>query len=355
MLGAAGFAEAALHAAGGVFGAEVPVIAEAGLDVVVGTMELHEVVDVHVLGNGDALGTGEAVAAAGAHFVEFAFDAVPEAVEMFRRARGEVVQGAAGGGDVLLRAEADDGAGDGGIGNKEADGGGDHVGVAGGADEVEGGGMLRDEAAAEGVHGHHASAEAAGGFDALAAVGEVNGAGAEGDAFDFGVVGEEAFDFDTAHVGGDADVADESFLLGLERLAEGAAFDAAFPVGGVHDAPDVEEGDLGDAEAGEGFFEAPPEVGTLWLGALGRGIKGKGAFRHGAEGFAENVLALVVAVVGGGVEIGDAGAAGGVQNGDACVVVLGVGEAHAAEPDGGQLLAGLAVELVDHGKNSLGA
>ena len=49
------------------------------------------------------------------------------------------------------------------------------------------------------------------------------------------------------------------------------------------------------------------------------------------------------------------GAAGRVQDGDAGVVVPGVGEAHAAKADGGELLAGLAVGLVDHGKISLGA
>ena len=132
---------------------------------------------------------------------------------------------------------------------------------------------------------------------------------------------------------------------------EGAAIDAGFPVGGIHHAPEMEEGELRDAEAGEGLFEAAAEVGGGGAGAFGGGVEREGRGGHGAEGFAEDVLALIVAIVGGGVEIGDSGAARGVQNGDAVGVVLRVGQAHAAEADNGQLFAGCSVGFIEHGKS----
>ena len=122
--------------------------------------------------------------------------------------------------------------------------------------------MLRDEPPAKGVHGDHAAAQAAGGVDALDAVGEVDGAIAEGKAFDLGVVGDELRDLGAVHVRGDAHVADETFRLGLQGFGQGAAVDPGFPVRRIHDAPEMEERDLRQPEAGQGFFEAAAEFGA---------------------------------------------------------------------------------------------
>ena len=143
-------------------------------------------------------------------------------------------------------------------------------------------------------------------------------------------------------------MADETFFLGAEGFAEGAPADALLPIGGGHDAPDVEEGDLGHAEAAEGLFEAAAEIGGFGVVGLGGGVEGGVGGRHGADGFAENDFALVVAVVGGGIEVVDAGAARGVEEGDAGVVILGRGQTHAAKTDDGKLFAGAAVRVRAH-------
>jgi len=247
--------------------------------------------------------------------------------------RHEAIKGARGGFDLGHGTEADERDGDGGVGDEKPQGRGHDVGIAGGADEVEHVGMLGDQAAAEGVHGHDAAPEPAGGGDALAAVGEIDRAGAEGDAFDFGMIFQQTLDFRPGHVGGNAHVADQTLVLGPEGFAQGPASNAALPIGWVHDAPDVEEVDAGHAETGEGLFEATTKIGGGGPGTFGGNVEGQGRRRHGPERLAENVLAAVVAVVGRGVEVGDAGAAGGMEDGDALLGALGVGQTHAAAAD----------------------
>ncbi len=111
----------------------------------------------------------------------------------------------------------------------------------------------------------------------------------------------------------------------------------------------MEEVNAGDAEAAQGFFEAAAEISAVGVRAFGGEVEGVGGGGHGAEGLAEDGLALVVAVEGGGVEVVDASAAGGVQDGDAGGVVMGRGQAHAAAANDADSLAGGAVFLVEHG------
>ncbi|MDD4117225.1 MAG: hypothetical protein PHI39_03315 [Kiritimatiellae bacterium] len=82
--------------------------------------------------------------------------------------------------------------------------------------------------------------------------------------------------------------------------------------------------------------------------AFGGDIQRQGRVGHRAQGLADKVLAAVVAVERGGVEVGDAGAAGGVQQLDGPGGLAGVGQAHAAESDCRQSFAGCAAGVGDH-------
>ena len=105
----------------------------------------------------------------------------------------------------------------------------------------------------------------------------------------------------------------------------------------------MKEVDLGYAQAAEGFIQLPAQFVGCALAALGRNIERIG---HGAKSLAENILALVIAIKGRGIEVVDPEFTGFADRTDR--FLLGGAEAHAAETDRRDMLACLAEGFVDH-------
>ncbi len=346
MLRAALLALAARDAVGGQVRLEPPVPLQA-IDDVLGVVALEQavVVGVHEARHVEPLGAGQAVAAAGAEPVEGVEDPVAHGRDVGLVVGREALDGGAGLVHVLLGREAHQGGGDGRVGDVEPQRRRDHRRVAVAPDEREALGVPGDQPAAEGVHGGHAEAHLAGELDGLLSVREVHRAVAEGDAL------ERAFPQDVGQllagqVRRDDHVLDEALFLGPEGGGDGPAFLPLPPLLGLDQAPDVEEVDPLQPEALKALLQALAEGRAVGGHALARGVER--ARGHVPEGRAQDVLAPVLAVARGGVEVVDAPAVGVPHDLGVGVDVGRVGESHPAEADHGYLLAGLSVRLGPH-------
>ena len=174
VLGAAGFAFAALDAGGRRVGREGPMPLQAIGDGLVFALEHFLVVGVHHLGDLDIRRAGQAIAATRAEPLETVGDMRLHALDVLGRIGLEVFHGGDRLIDLGLVLEAHQGCGDGGLRDVEANGGlHPDVAIVGALDEGETLGISRVTAAEELVHGDDADVVLRGGLEALARNGKL--------------------------------------------------------------------------------------------------------------------------------------------------------------------------------------
>ncbi len=150
--------------------------------------------------------------------------------------------------DFLFRVEPNECGCDLRVGDNEAEGGVDDVGIAFAPYKVEPFRMLRNQSAIEWVHGNHPHCMPPGVGDDLLAEGEVHGIVAKGNALEVFFV-KHFCGFRPRHVGGTNHMFHETLVACPEQRIDRAAFLAAFPTFGGFDAPDIEKTDPVDSQA----------------------------------------------------------------------------------------------------------
>jgi len=207
--------------------------------------------------------------------------------------------------------------------------------------------MARDEPAAERVHRDDADVVPQRGLKRLPSEGEIQRVVADGDAFKksggehVGVVG-------AAEVRGYDQVLDEPFLLRALGRGDRSFVEAFLKLARLEQAPDVEEIDVIDAQSPEGFFEAGPQGVVGGRHAFGGNVKR--VARQGLESPAEDLLTLVVAIEGSGIEIVDALRVSVADQFGRAVEIGRLREAHAAKSDDRDVFSCFAVRFGPHGE-----